>query len=155
MSLITYNGPTGDPVENPSTDFIKDIIFNKNADYWEKGSGDSGIEIEGLDEQLVFFYDEPYGFFIMRHPDYLVPVANEVSGGIPKEPYDEEIKIEVVEHRVGGEPMKVPSCCYVSRDKAFEIISVFINTEQIPENINWTDIYAILISTVDINQYIK
>jgi len=39
--------------------------------------------------------------------------------------------------------MKVPSCCYVSRDKAFEITSVFIETEQIPENINWTDIYDI------------
>ncbi|NLL05625.1 MAG: hypothetical protein GX270_07535 [Clostridiaceae bacterium] len=84
MSLITYNGPTGDSVENPSIDFIKDIIFNKNADYWKKGSGDSGIEIEGLDEQLVFFYDEPYGFFIMRHPDYLAP-------------YDKEAKIEVIE----------------------------------------------------------
>lgn len=130
MSLITYNGPTGDPVENPSIDFIKDIIFNKNADYWAKGSGDSGVEIEGLDEQLIFFYDEPYGFFIMRHPDYLAP-------------YNEEVEIEVIEYRVGGEPLKVPSCCYVSRDKAFEIISVFVETKQIPENINWTDIYDI------------
>jgi hypothetical protein len=130
MSLITYNGPTGDPVENPSIDFIKDIIFNKNADYWKKGSGDSGIEIEGLDEQFVFFYDEPYGFFIMRHPDYLAP-------------YDKDAKIEVIEHKVGGEPMKVPSCCYVSRDKAFEIINEFVETEQIPENVNWTDIYDI------------
>ena len=47
MSLITYNGPTGDHIENPSLEFIKDIIFNKDEDYWKKGSGDSGIEMKG------------------------------------------------------------------------------------------------------------
>ncbi|MDP4181589.1 MAG: hypothetical protein Q8942_10890 [Bacillota bacterium] len=130
MSLITYDNPTGDSIKNPSLEYLKDIIFNQEADFWKKGSGDSGIEIEGLDERLIFFYDEPYGFFIMRHPDYLAP-------------YDESVEIEVVEHKVGGEPMRVPSCCYVSRERAFEIISEFITTEQIPENINWTDIYEI------------
>ncbi|MCX7748037.1 MAG: hypothetical protein N2645_14300 [Clostridia bacterium] len=128
--LITYNGPTGDPIENPSINFLKDIIFNKAADYWAKGSGDSGIEIEGLDETLIFFYDEPYGFFIMRHPDYLVP-------------YDESAEIRVVEHKVGGEPMRVPSCCYVSRERAYETISEFVTTKSIPSNVNWTDIYDI------------
>lgn len=130
MSLITYNSPKEDPIENPSIEFLKDIVFNKNADYWAKGSGDSSIEIEGLSEQLIFFYDEPYGFFIMRHPDYLAP-------------YDKNVEIKVIEHRVGGEPMRIPSCCYVSREKAFEILSEFIQTKQIPTNINWTDIYDI------------
>ncbi len=32
----------------------------------------------------------------MRHPDYLVL-------------YDESIDIKTVEHRVGGEPMQIPS----------------------------------------------
>jgi hypothetical protein len=130
MSLITYDNPTGDSIKNPSLEYLKEIILTKDADFWKKGSGDSGIEIEGVDERLIFFYDEPYGFFIMRHPDYLAP-------------YDENIKIEVVEHKVGGEPMRIPSCCYVSREKAFEIIREFIETEQIPTNINWTDIYDI------------
>lgn len=130
MSLITYDNPTGDSIKNPSLEYLKEIILTKDADFWKKGSGDSGIEIDGVDERLIFFYDEPYGFFIMRHPDYLAP-------------YDENIKIEVVEHKVGGEPMRIPSCCYVSREKAFEIVREFIETEQIPVNINWTDIYDI------------
>jgi hypothetical protein len=130
MSLITYDNPTGDSIKNPSLEYLKEIVLTKDADFWKKGSGDSGIEIEGVDERIIFFYDEPYGFFIMRHPDYLAP-------------YDENIKIEVVEHKVGGEPMRIPSCCYVSREKAWEIIREFIETEQIPTNINWTDIYDI------------
>jgi len=130
MKTITYNNPTGSPVKDPSLEYLKEIIFNEGADFWKKGNGESCIEIDGMDERIIFFYDEPYGFFIMRHPDYLAP-------------YDESVEIEVVEHKVGGEPMRIPSCCYVSREKAFEIISELIKTQKIPENINWTDIYDI------------
>lgn len=130
MDLVIYNGPIGDPIENPSIDFIKNIVFNKEADYWLKGSGDSCIEVAGAEERLIFFFDEPYGFFIMQHPDYLAP-------------YDETADIKAVEHRVGGEPMTVPSCCYVSREKAFEILYKFIVYKEIDKNVNWIDIYEV------------
>ncbi|MNJ00869.1 hypothetical protein D3C73_1603160 [compost metagenome] len=66
----------------------------------------------------------------MRHPDYLAP-------------YKEEADIKVVEHLVGGEPMRIPSCCYVSRDEAFSILRRFLDSKQIPEDVNWVDIYEI------------
>ena len=28
--MVIYNGPVGEPVENPNESFIKDIFFNKN-----------------------------------------------------------------------------------------------------------------------------
>ena len=68
--MVIYNGPVGEPVENPNEAFIKDIFFNKEDEYWKQGSGDSCFEVEGCNEWLIFFYDEPYGFFIMSHPDY-------------------------------------------------------------------------------------
>ncbi|UNK17387.1 hypothetical protein MNQ98_23365 [Paenibacillus sp. N3/727] len=52
MRMLVYNGPIGEPVENPSED----------SDYWLQGSGDSCLEVEGLEERLVFFMDEPFGF---------------------------------------------------------------------------------------------
>ena len=76
--MVIYNGPIEEPIENPSDEFIKNIIFNKEESYWKQGSGDSCFEIEGCDEWLIFFYDEPYGFFIMRHPDYLVTINDNV-----------------------------------------------------------------------------
>ncbi|MDR6226337.1 hypothetical protein [Desmospora profundinema] len=130
MSYLVYHGPVGDSVENPTLEFIKDLVFNREADYWAQGGGDSALEIEGLNERLIFFFDEPYGFFIMRHPDYLAPCK-------------ENVEIEVVEHWVGGEPMRIPSCCYVSRDQAYEILSKVIETKQIPTDVNWVDIYEI------------
>ena len=128
--MVIYNGPVGEPVENPNESFIKDIFFNKNDEYWKQGSGDSCFEIEGCNECLIFFYDEPYGFFIMSHPDYLVPL-------------NKNIEVNTIEHLVGGEPMKIPTCSYVSRNEAYKIIKQFILTKKIPGFINWVELYDI------------
>lgn len=128
--MIIYNGPVGEAVENPTDDFWEELLLRKSEDYWKQGGGDSCIEVEGCNERLIFFYDAPYGFFIMRHPDYLVM-------------YDESVVIETVEHLVGGEPMQVPSCSYVSRGKAFEVIMSFIKHKGIPEFVEWVDLYDI------------
>lgn len=126
--MITYNGPVEEPIENPNDDFIRSIVFEKDEDYWKQG--DSCFEVEGCDEWLIFFYDEPYGFFIMRHPDYLVPM-------------NKNVEIETVEHLVGGEPMKVPSCSYVDRGLAYRIINEFTTTKSMPIFIEWVDLYEI------------
>ena len=128
--MITYNGPVEEPIENPNDDFIRSIVFEKGEDYWKQGSGDSCLEVEGCDEWLIFFYDEPYGFFIMRHQDYLVPM-------------NKNVEIETVEHLVGGEPMKVPSCSYVDRGLAYRIINEFTTTKSMPTFIEWVDLYEI------------
>ena len=128
--MVIYNGPIGEPIENPKEEFIKDIFFNKDDKYWKQGSGDSCFEVEGCEEWLIFFYDEPYGFFIMRHPDYLVPIDN-------------NREITTIEHIVGGEPMSIPTCSYVSRETAYKIVTEFINTKKVPEFIEWIDLYDI------------
>lgn len=124
-----YYGPTEDVV-NPTKEFIKMIIYEKAASYWKEGSGDSCIEVEGCEERLIFFYDDPYGFFIMRHPDYLVMC-------------DETMEIETVTHKVAGEPMQVPTCSYVQRDVACQIIISFLESGKIPEFVKWVDLYDI------------
>lgn len=62
MVVVIYYGPVGNPIENPSEKFIRDIVFHKNESYWRQGSGDSSIEINGIEERLILFCDEPYGF---------------------------------------------------------------------------------------------
>ncbi|NPC93582.1 hypothetical protein HOO54_15380 [Bacillus sp. WMMC1349] len=128
--MITYRGPIERPIVNPSDEFVRNIIFKKTEDYWKQGSGDSSFEIEGCDESFILFYDEPYGFFIMRHPDYLVPL-------------NKSIEIKTVEHFVGGEAMHVPSCSYLNRDLAYKVIKEFMATKTIPSFIEWTDLYEI------------
>ena len=129
--MIIYNGPIEEPIENPSDELIKDIIYNKDETYWKQGSGDSCFEIGTCNERLIFFYDEPYGFFILRHPDYLVPL-------------NEMIEPLIIEHLVGGEPMKVPICCYVNRETAYNIITHFIHNKEISNLVKWVDLYEII-----------
>lgn len=57
--------------------------------------------------------------------------------------YDKSIDIKTVEHKVGGEPMQVPTCSYVKREKAYEIISSFIKHKKIPDFVTWVDLYDI------------
>ena len=121
--MITFYGPDGETIENPSDEFIKEFI-NKDAEYWLDGSGDSSFEADNCD------YEEPYGFFIMRHPDYLVP-------------YDEDKDNESIEHDVGGEPMVVPVCSFVSREDAYKIITEYVKNQKFPKKYNWTDLYEI------------
>lgn len=128
--MIIYYGPVGANVENPSEEFVRELIFNKKEEYWKQGSGDSCFEVEDCQERLVFFYDEPYGFLIIRHPDYLVPI-------------DRTIKINTIEHKVGGEPMKIPTCSYVNRETAYEVIQHFIMTKEVPAIVEWIDLYDI------------
>ncbi|NBJ71244.1 MULTISPECIES: hypothetical protein [Clostridia] len=130
MSKITVYGPTGGPLENPAETFVKNLIFNKDEGYWKQGSGDSCFEVDGCEERLIFFYDEPYRFFIMRHPDYLVPI-------------NKNVEIKTVEHLVGGEPMRIPTCSYVDRETAYRIIKDFITFKSVPNFIEWVDLYDI------------
>lgn len=67
---------------------------------------------------------------MMRHPDYLVPI-------------DRDAKIITMEHYVGGEPMKVPTCSYVDRETAYNIVKELIDTQKIPEFLEWIDLYDI------------
>lgn len=128
--MFTYYGTVGEEIVNPTEQFLEEIFFDKNEDYWKCGGGDSCIEVEGCSERIIFFYDEPFGFFIMRHPDYLVMC-------------DDSIEIKTIEHKVGGEPMKVPTCSYVSRKRAYDIITSYIKNKKMPEDISWCELYEI------------
>lgn len=126
---IFYRGPLGDTQENPDPNFLR-LVADKPESYWAMGGGDSCLEVHGSSERMLFFFDEPYGFFIMMHPDYEIVVRHPGP-------------IETVEHRVGGEPMKVPSCSYFTRDEAYELMLEFISNEGRPTSVEWTDMYEL------------
>ncbi len=129
--MIKFYGPLGETVENPDDNFLREIVFGKDEAYWEQGSGDSSFETDECEEALVFFYMESHGFFIMRHPDYLVPVS-------------EETETDTVEHYVGGEPFIVPVCSFVSREEAYKILRYFVEEQKVPDCVEWIDMYEII-----------
>ena len=128
--MVLYRGPLGDTCENPSDEFLQEIV-NRPAEYWAQGGGDSCLEVAGSNDRMIFFVDEPYGVFVMMHPDY------EVVAQASEKP------IETVEHRVGGEPMKVPSIGYVSRERALLLMREFVKNAARPSSVKWIDMFEI------------
>jgi hypothetical protein len=126
---IVYRSPLGDSKKNPDDSFLREIA-NKPSEYWESGSGDSCLEVEGASERMIFFYVEALGFFMMMHPDYEVVIRDTGS-------------VKTIQHRIGGEPMKVPSYCYLNRDKAFALMQEFVKNGGRPTSVVWQDMYSI------------
>lgn len=133
MRKIVYSPPTGDDVDNPSLSDLKSIVLNKEAAYWEDGSGDSGIEVEGADERLMFFNYQDRGIFIMLVPDYYVPVP----GGLGQN------NIETLVHDIGGNEFRFPSCCLLSKDDAWNIIEHFVDSGETLKEFDWVELYDI------------
>ena len=132
MSKILYCPPFGDDVESPDIDKIKNIIFTESQDYWREGSGDSGIEIQGKDDRMLFFNYRDIGFFIMLSPDYEVPIS--------KSNNDE---IKTFSHRIGGNEFSFPSCCLFAKEDAWNIIEHFLKTGDKLSEFKWIDLYEI------------
>lgn len=57
--------------------------------------------------------------------------------------FNKNVEIEVDEHLLGGEPMKMPTCAYLDREIAYRIIKEFITTKSIPKFIEWVNLYDI------------
>ncbi|MBC2022718.1 hypothetical protein HCC18_08865 [Listeria booriae] len=128
--MLVYYGPDGEFINNPSNEFLKEIL-NKDSVYWNQGGGDSLLFIEEETYRLIFFKDEEHGFFIMRHPDYVAP-------------FNPDIEVYTVHHDIGGEPMATPSSSYVGLADAEKIILEFA-TKGSNENVQeWKDIYEII-----------
>lgn len=126
---IQFNSPLGEEIINPSLEFLREVIFEYKADYWSKEStGDAALVIRKNNRELwfIFFYDEPYGFFIYYDTEFV-----SVQKGIPLK--DDRY----VEHVVGTEPMRVPTICYRTREEAWAILMDFINYQKMSDQYNW------------------
>jgi hypothetical protein len=128
---LRYKPPSGATISNPSMATLRSAIFNANHADWDEREAmldfyETDIRLYKGDVSLIYFYDEPYGFFLYYEVS-LAPV-----------PHDVDLKDDVVvEHIVGCEPMRIPSICYRSKEEAWEIIEHFIATEKTFEKFNW------------------
>jgi hypothetical protein len=129
---LRFKQPTGNKIINPTEAQLWKSIFNTDTNYWSKES-DAMIDFYNTDPNiyqgdisLIFFYDDPYGFFLYYDVEF-VPIKKNVT-------LKDEI---VVEHFIGGEPMRIPSICYRTREEAWEIVLDFINEQKMNEKYNW------------------
>ena len=140
VSAITYGGPLGEEVRNPSPDFLERLIFRERGRHWLVGNGSSGLSVmekKGRDWQavpdepaLMFYLVERHGFFFVyfdntgRWQEQYVPLAG--ASGPPW-----------VEHTVGAMPFYAPRGSFVSRPFAWEIVREFTDTRRRSKAVRW------------------
>lgn len=131
MQKILYRSPDGHITSNPQMDMVLDVIKNPKVCYWEAGSGGASIEYEtpGCTSVLILFYSQPYGFFlehranVRKHDRYF---------SIGTEKMDELTTIYV-----SGEPHKLPTGVFVSKDSAQVAVQEFMGNGERSNCLQW------------------
>lgn len=140
IKVMTYTGPDGSVVRNPTNDFLQRLIFRERGRHWRGGSGDSGLSIDEHsrggavsaipgEPSLMFYLVERHGFFFTYFSgdpsrEQYVPFA----GGDPR-PW--------VGHVIGGLEFYAPRACFVSRPFAWEIVREFLETRKRSRAVRW------------------
>jgi hypothetical protein len=137
MVALTYYAPDGTDTPNPSPRLLREIIFEEGPTYFETGWGGGalavmrhgahGIKMMTDQPMLEFFLVEPHGFFFRYYP----------VQGPQMVPYDGSGCDRLVKHYYGGDPVRVPVACFVSREAAWEIVKVFRRSGECSPGVNW------------------
>jgi hypothetical protein len=131
---LWYCGPVNDDIFNPSLEDLRRVIFDTEESYWQVGSGDSGLHnmtaervLLGGHPSLEFFLAPSCGFTFtfISQGEWWLPFNKSVPGD------------PVVTHYVGGDPLRRPRACFVSREVAWEIVQEFVRTRSLPTLGHW------------------
>jgi hypothetical protein len=141
--VLTYSGPVGTHVPDPSLDLLEEVILRHDPARWERGSGSSGLMMtvrEGPKSfrtlpdlpSLVFFLVSDHGFcFTCFEPGRRFPTQwVTFTGGEPR-PW--------VEHSIGGDSIYYPKACFVPRPQAWEVVQHFVRTRERSPAVVWAE----------------
>jgi hypothetical protein len=126
--------PDGKSIVDPTPDEIIEMLDTTKPSFWERGSGDVGIErkTESDFERLVIIGKEPHGFYI-QHSD-----SNPSDPYIAIEGEDYSIRTKVI---VGGEPWIIPVAFFVDSKGLRAAIGEFCETGKREVNLKWVKLW--------------
>jgi hypothetical protein len=134
---LTLVLPSGDEILEPTEADLRAVIFDTDQHYWDSGSGDAALLYmrgrESVHDKpwLNFFMQEPHGFFV-RFTAHSEP---------PSVPYDGSDANMSVVHYVGGDPLRLPLACFVSREAAWEVTKYFFAARERLPRLRWASLY--------------
>lgn len=128
---ITFIQPDGLDIENPSPDFVREVIYNEGNAYWQSNAGDAAFWFDENDERkadLIVVGKDPEGFRLEYQSyaddgDYVL--TNEA-------PSNEEVTVYV-----GGNRTNYWKNQFVSKETAWKAIEHFTQTGERLQGLNW------------------
>jgi hypothetical protein len=131
MASVSYCAPSGEAIENPSLEFLRELIFKERSDYWEIGSGDASLQYrDGKRESIMALMFSPEHGFHLQHSQQMMPLEYFVpSSGDELKPITTVV--------VGAEPMKLPVAFFLSRELAWVAVEEFYRTGNRTPKVKW------------------
>ena len=126
---VVFRDPSGQE-RNIVEEELRELILTADERYWRIGSGEGSLEMTDSEPRraLTLSLKEPYGFLLQygeyESTDDLVAVAST----------DHAETTEVI---VGGNPWKVPTTFFVSRQAAWEAVEEFCRSGRPGNSLKW------------------
>lgn len=60
MVNVTFRGPTGEVIQNPSEEYLRNLFVAPPNGYWKRGSGDAELEFYGTSGERLTLLVLPY-----------------------------------------------------------------------------------------------
>jgi hypothetical protein len=138
MWLLTYQDPDGEEVPEPSPEYLRAVLGREGPGYYANSGAAAlygterdvrGVVVHGPHNTplLCWFLEEPSGFhFSFSSPGGPRLLTYDGSGPQPR-----------VVHYLGGEPVYLPRGCFVPRERAWEVVRHFLETQQPSPAVPW------------------
>jgi hypothetical protein len=143
VEAMTYFGPDGSIVVDPSAELLERLVFRERGGLWRVGSGDASLSVAvhtrhktyasvAGQPTLMFFLVPRHGFFFTYFEPQPVGVVQWVpfAGGECR-PW--------VEHCIGGDCFFAPRACFVSRPFAWAVVSEFVRSRRRSPAVPWVE----------------
>ena len=127
---LNFLAPDGREYKDPDPLWIKELIFNKGADYWSRGAGDATLVfIEGeFQAELILLYCPDKGFYL----DYVAKNTQHVL-------FVEGIEEGSLQVEIGGHRTTIPKNEIVDRTIVWQALRLFLQNGAMNAELGWID----------------
>jgi hypothetical protein len=128
---VKLREPSGTESDLDNIDVLKDRVLQPTSAYWNSGSGDLGIDVEGgNDPGLVLAYSkDANGYFVQLYPE---PGPEDWAVAIKPGAGTDYFTIYI-----GGEPMAIPEEAFISPALTWEVVQHFYTNGQEWDGVPW------------------
>lgn len=130
--MIKLFEPSGMIKENPDCEYLKNIIYNSDNDFWNS-SDDMNLTFESSDgiARLILVHSDENFFYLEYAPADLKGFDTFVS-------FNESIQTgNSISVYVGGEEHLLPVETFINSDKAYDAIKQFIQDGNKTQKVTW------------------
>jgi hypothetical protein len=141
VEAMTYFGPDGSIVVDPSAELLERLVFRERGGLWRVGSGDASLSVAVHTRHKTYAsvagQPTPMFFLVPRHGSFFTYFEPQPVRVVQWVPFAGGECRPWVEHCIGGDCFFAPRACFVSRPFAWAVVSEFVRSRRRSPAVPW------------------